>query len=75
MFIPRKFISVVYPQYPGPVSCTGRNNNPFVDSSTENLKYNSDIQVFSTVIHRHNDGRKTAADWRKYAVSAIMEPR
>lgn len=31
-------------------------------------------QVFSTVIHRHNDERKTAAGWRKCTVSAIMDP-
>ncbi len=31
------------------------------------------FRIFSTVIHRQNDGRKTAANWRKYAVSAIMD--
>ena len=31
-------------------------------------------QVFSTVIHRHNDERKTAAGWRKCTASAIMNP-
>ena len=31
-------------------------------------------QVFNTVIHRHNDERKTAAGWRKCGISAIMAP-
>lgn len=50
----------------------GRNGRAFVDNSTENLKKAVISQVFSTVIHRHNDERKTAASWWKCIISAIM---
>ena len=45
-----------------------------MDNGTENLKKAVMSQVFRKVIHRHNDERKTAASWRKYTVSAIMDP-
>ena len=74
MFILRESISVVYPQCLCFAGSIGRKAARLWITVLKIRNKAVISQVFRTVIHRHNDGRETAADWRKYAVSAIMKP-